>query len=136
METSRPPPGTQDTKKRKRNPVKIKVIEQASSFYLKENRGRIREDNKGANNRQFQIISAKEWAELDPKDKKQYEDKNAEDKKRYRKEMGALPSPTQKTKRRKRNPVKKAKEESCENKGDRASLLILPEGEPQTYQGR
>jgi hypothetical protein len=35
------------------------------------------------------MISAKKWAALDEMGRKQYEDKNAEDKKRYKREMEA-----------------------------------------------
>jgi hypothetical protein len=72
---------------------------------MKENRGRILACNKGANDAQVDKISAAEWAALDPKDKKQYEDKNAEDRKRSKREMEAQ---TQNTKRHQPKEIERA----------------------------
>jgi hypothetical protein len=75
--------------KKMKNTDKPKGVRPACKFYLKENRGRIREDNKDANAAQVRKISSEEWAALDEMDRKQCEDKNAEDKKRYKREMEA-----------------------------------------------
>jgi hypothetical protein len=80
---------TKQKKKEKKDPNKPKGALTAYMFYAKNNRERIVAENEGI---QFGEVGKKcgeEWAALDAKDKKKYEDMNAEDKKRHGKEMEA-----------------------------------------------
>jgi hypothetical protein len=56
-------------------------------FYSNENRARIRQDNPDASFGGLGKIAGEEWRSMSASEKKPYEKKNAEDKKRYEMEM-------------------------------------------------
>ncbi len=61
----------------------------AQYLYFQLNRDRIFEKNKGVTYLQSREISAVEWASLDVEGRTKYKDMQAEDKKRYLKELEA-----------------------------------------------
>jgi hypothetical protein len=78
-----------NAKKEKKDPNKPKGALSAYMFYVKNNRDRVIKENKGLSFGEVGKKCGEEWAALDAKGKKKYEDMNAEDKKRYAKEMEA-----------------------------------------------
>ncbi|RKP09194.1 Nhp6bp [Thamnocephalis sphaerospora] len=71
----------------KKDPNAPKRALSAYMFFATDNRPRVKEENPDAQFGEIGKILGKEWKAMDEKDKKEYFQKAAEDKKRYEREM-------------------------------------------------